>query len=82
VISKSDATAPARVVADFAKKAKILEMKSGVVEGNYYDKNGIQVIATIPSREVLLSRLLGSLQSPVSNLARVLNQLAEKKAEA
>ena len=82
VISKTDATAPARVVADFAKKAKILEMKSGVVEGNYYDKNGIEVIATIPSREVLLSRLLGSLQSPISNLARVLNQLAEKKAEA
>ena len=81
-ISKDDATAPARVLAEFAKTAKNLELKSGIVEGTYYDQAGIQTIATIPSREVLLSRLLGSLQSPVANLARVLNQLSEKKAEA
>ena len=82
VISKEDATAPARIVADFAKTAKALELKSGIVEGTYYDKAGIETIATIPSREVLLSRLLGSLQSPIANLARVLNQVAEKNAEA
>ena len=52
VVSKEDATAAARVVAEFAKTAKALELKSGIVEGNYYDKDGIQVIATIPSREV------------------------------
>ena len=39
---------------------------------------GIEVIANIPSREVLISKLLGSLQSPITNLARVLNQIAEK----
>ena len=82
VISKTDATAPARVMAEFAKTAKKLELKSGIVEGTYYDKAGIETIATIPSREVLLSRLLGSLQSPIANLARVLNQVAEKQAEA
>ena len=76
-ISKEDATAPARVVAGFAKKAPKLELKSGVVEGAYYDAEGIKVIATIPSREELLSRLLGSLQSPVANLARVLDQIAK-----
>ena len=81
-ISTDDATAPARVVAEFAKKAPKLEMKSGIVEGTYYDKDGIQVIASIPSREELLSRLLGSLQSPITNLARVLNQVSEQKAEA
>ena len=81
-ISKDDATAPARVIANFAKTAKQLEMKSGIVEGAYYDKAGIQVIASIPSREELLSRLLGSLQSPITNLARVINQVAEQKAEA
>ena len=81
-ISKDDATAPARVIAKFAKDAKKLEMKSGIVEGSYYDKDGIQVIASIPSREELLSRLLGSLQSPITNLARVINQVAEQKAEA
>lgn len=75
-----DATAPARIINDMAKKMPKLEFKSGVVEGNYYDKDGIKVIATIPSREVLISRLLGSLQAPIANLARVLKQIAEKAA--
>ena len=82
-VSKTDATAPARVLAKFAKTANQLELKAGVVEGTYYDQKGIQVIATIPSREELLGKLLGSIQSPISNLARVLNQIAESKgAEA
>ena len=81
-ISKTDATAPARILAKAAKDAKALELKSGVVEGTYYDTQGIQVIATIPSREVLLGKLLGSIQSPITNLARVLNQIAEKNGGA
>lgn len=79
-ISKEDATAPARVVAKFAKDIKALSLKSGVVEGTYYDEAGINVIATIPSKEELLSKLLGSLQSPITNFARVINQVAEQKA--
>ena len=75
-----DATSAARVLSDLAKKMPKLELKSGVVEGTYYDQKGIQVIATIPSREVLISKLLGSLQSPITNLARVLKQIAEKAA--
>lgn len=75
-----DATSPARIINDLAKKMPKLEFKSGVVEGTYYDKKGIEVIATIPSREVLISRLLGSMQSPIANLARVLKQIAEKAA--
>ena len=81
-VSKTDATAAARILAEFAKKADKLEIKGGVVEGNYYDAKGMQVIATIPAREVLLGRLLGSMQSPIANFARVLNQIAEKSAEA
>ena len=77
-ISKEDATAPARVLAEFAKKADKLELKGGVVEGTYYDAKAINVIASIPSREVLLGRLLGSMQSPIANFARVINQIAEK----
>ena len=77
-VSKTDATAPARILAEFAKTAEALELKAGVVEGTYYDQQGIQVIATIPSREVLLGKLLGSMQSPITNFARVLNQIAEK----
>lgn len=78
-VSKTDATAPARILANFAKTADKLELKGGVVEGTYYDQKGINVIATIPSREELLGKLLGSIQSPITNLARVLNQIAEQK---
>ena len=76
-ISKDDATAPARILAKFAKPAPALEIKAGVVEGTFYDANGMKAIANVPSREELLSKLLGSLQSPITNLARVLNQIAE-----
>ena len=76
--SKTDATAPARILAKFAKEAEALEIKSGVVEGTYYDREGIKAISSIPSREELLSKLLGSLQSPITNFARVLNQIAEQ----
>ncbi|MDE7060979.1 MAG: 50S ribosomal protein L10 [Lachnospiraceae bacterium] len=77
-----DATAPARVLAEFAKTCDRLEFKAGVVEGTYYDEKGIQVIASIPSRDVLISRLLGSMQSPIANFARVIKQIAEKNGEA
>ena len=80
-VSKTDATAPARILYNFSKEAKALELKAGVVEGTYYDEKGIQVIATIPSREELLSKFLGSIQSPVANFARVIKQIAESKGE-
>ena len=77
-ICKDDATAPARVLAKFAKGCKALEIKAGVVEGIVYDAKGMAAIANIPSREELLSKFLGSIQSPITNFARVLNQIAEK----
>ena len=77
-ISKDDATAAARVLSKFAKTAPALEIKGGVVEGVCYDAKGMDSIAKIPSREELLSKLLGSIQSPITNFARVMNQLAEK----
>lgn len=80
-VSKDDATAPARILAEFAKKADKLEIKAGVVEGTYYDAKGMQAISSIPSREVLLGRLFGSMKSPIANFARVLNQIAEKQGE-
>ena len=79
-ISDTDASAPARVLANFAKEAEALVLKAGVVEGNYYDTDGIKQIATIPSREELLSKLLGSIQSPIANFARVVQQIADKVA--
>ena len=77
-ISLDDATAPARIIAEFAKKAPKLEIKAGVVEGTYFDAKGMEEISSIPNREVLLGRLLGSMQSPITNFARVLKQIAEK----
>ena len=81
-ISTTDATAPARILAKFAKEAKALEIKAGVVEGNVYDAAGMQAISQIPSRDELISKLLGSLQSPITNFARVIKQIAEKDGEA
>lgn len=82
-ISADDATAPARILSKFAKTAPALELKAGMVEGNYYDIDGIKKLASIPSREELLSKLLGSIQSPIANFARVVDQIAKsKEAEA
>ena len=78
-ISTTDATAPARMVAKFAKEIPNLEMVAGVVEGQFYDAKGMQAISQIPGREELLGRLLGSMQSPIANFARVINQIAEAK---
>ncbi|MDD2957543.1 MAG: 50S ribosomal protein L10 [Lachnospiraceae bacterium] len=78
-ISKDDVTAPARIIAKYAKTAPALKMIAGVVEGKYYDETGVAALATVPSREELLGKLLGSIQSPITNLARVLNQIAEAK---
>ena len=81
-ISETDATAPARILAKYAKQFPALELIAGVVEGNYNDQAGIQALSTIPSREELLGKLLGSIQSPITNFARVLNQIAEQNGGA
>lgn len=78
-VSKDDATAPARMIAKFAKTAPKMEFVAGCVEGAYYDKAGVEALAAVPSREELLAKLLGSIQSPITNFARVLNQIAESK---
>jgi len=77
-ISNDDATAPIRILNNMAKEAEALEFKAAIVEGNFYDAEGVKVLASIPSREELISKLLGSLQSPITNFARVIKQIAEK----
>ena len=81
-ISKDDATAPARILAKYAKDVKAIKLVAGVVEDKYYDEAGIKALADIPAREVLLGRLLGSLQSQIANFARVIKQIAETDGEA
>jgi large subunit ribosomal protein L10 len=80
-VSKEDATAPARVIYQNMKEMPKLEVKGGMVEDQYYDAAGMEQVSKIPSREILLGKLLGSIQSPIANLARVLNQIAENKEE-
>ena len=76
-----DVTVAARVLNDFAKDHKKLELKAGIVEGEIYDTEKIKQLATIPSKEVLIAKLLGSIKSPISSFARVINAIAESKAE-
>ena len=77
--SYDDATAPARVLNESIKEFKKMEFKGGFVEGDFYDKEGMTQVAAIPSREVLISKFMGSIQSPVSSFARVIKQIAEAK---
>ena len=81
-VSKDDATAPARILCEFAKNAKKLEIKGGVVEGKVMTVEELEGVSKIPSREVLISKLLGSWNAPIANFARVIKQIAEKDGEA
>ncbi len=81
-VCKTDATAAARELQKFAKAHAKLEIKGGIVDGKFCDAEGIKAVANIPSKEVLLARLFGSMQSPIANFARVVKQIAEKDAEA
>ena len=77
-VSKDDATAAARELFAFAKKHAKLEIKGGMVDGSFCDADAIKDVANIPSREILLGRLFGSMQSPIANFARVIKQIVEK----
>ena len=76
-----DAVAAAKVMSDFAKTNDKLIVKAGAHAGKVLDAKGVQSLASIPSKEVLLSQLLGLMMSPVSRMARVLAALSEKRAE-
>jgi large subunit ribosomal protein L10 len=79
--SDTDAVAPAKVLAEFAKKNQALEIKGGVVEGQVVDFNRIKQLADLPSREGLLSMLLSVLQAPVRNFALAVKAVSEQKEE-
>ncbi len=81
-ICYEDPTVAAGIINKFKKEAKVLEFKGGVIDGASYDAAGMAIVADIPSKEVLLSRLLGSFQSPMASFARVIKAVAEKQPEA
>jgi len=79
--SYEDATAAAAVISKNLKAMPVLEFKAAAIDGEIYDANATKAIAEIPSREVLISRLLGSFKSPMASFARLINAIAEKNAE-
>lgn len=82
VAFSADAVAPAKFIFKNINSFKKMTAKCGMVEGNFMDENGIKAIASIPSKEILLSKMLGSMQSPITKLAICINKIAEAKAQA
>ena len=82
-VSSDDQTAPARILGKFAEKAgdEKFNLKAGFVEGEIYDQAGVVALSKIPSKDVLLAQLVGSLQGPLQKLAATLNAVADKKKE-
>ena len=83
-LSFDDQTAAARVIGKFIKdggdKCKF-SAKAGFIDKDIYDANGVMALSKIPSKEILLSQLVGSLQGPMQKLAAIVKAVAEKKAE-
>ena len=86
-----DAVAPAKIISDFIKETEKTEIKAGVLEGKVVDVAAVKALASLPSREVLLAKVLGSMNAPITgfvtalsgnirNLLYVLNAIGEKKS--
>ena len=80
-IANEDATAPARVLSEVMKDLNKMSFKGGVIEDTFYDAEGLTKIAKIPSREVLIAKFMGSIQSPVSKAVRTFAAIRDAKAE-
>lgn len=86
-----DAVAPAKIISEFIKKTNKTEIKAGVLEGKVVDVAAVNALASLPSREVLVAKVLGSMNAPITgfvtalsgnicNLLYVLNAIGEKKS--
>ena len=78
-----DAVAPAKVICDFIKKNKleeagVLTVKVGMVEGKVIDANEVKALASLPSREELIAKALGSMNAPIANTVNVLQGVIRK----
>ena len=80
-LSMTDEVAPAKVIADFAKTHEQLEIKGGFLDGKVLELAEVKTLAAAPNRETLLAKLLGSLNAPISNLARTLQALVDNGVE-
>ena len=80
-ISENDAVAPAKVLKEYAEKVESFNILAGYVDGAVIDAKTVAELAEIPSREVLIAKFLGSIQSPLYNFAYAIKAVADKKAE-
>ena len=80
-VSNEDAVAPAKVLADFAKKNDKLELKSGFMDGAVISLDEVKKLAATPNMETLIAKMMGSLNAPASNLVRLLNTIVEDGVE-
>lgn len=81
-ISEGDQTVAARILGEYADKSDgKFSLKAGFVDGEYYDAAGVKALSKIPSKDVLLAQLVGSLQGPLQKLAATLQALVDKKNE-
>ena len=76
-VSDEDAVAPAKVMAEFAKENEKLEIKSGFMDGSVMTLDEVKQLAATPNRETLMAKMLGSLNAPISNLARLLSTIVD-----
>jgi large subunit ribosomal protein L10 len=80
--SSSDETAPARILGKFAEDHDFFDLKSGCVDGQYFDKDAVTKLSKVPSKETLLAQLVGSLQGPIQKLAALLKAIADSQEAA
>lgn len=80
-VSENDETAAARILGKYAETHENFKLKAGFVGTEVYDANGVMALSKIPSKEVLLAQLVGSLQGPIQKLAATLDALATKLEE-
>lgn len=73
IFSNEDPVGPAKIITEFARTNKELEVKMGILEGKYLSADSIKDLANLPSREVLVAQVLGTMQAPITSFVRVLN---------
>ena len=81
-VSYQDPVAPAKIAKEYANKVETFEIKCGFIDNEVVDASSVIELADIPSKEVLLARFLGSIQGPISGLARALQAVIDKGGEA
>ena len=75
-----DMIAPAKILSDFSKKAKKMTIKCGICDGAFLDEAGVQALANLPSKEVLIAKIMGSMMSSVSKFVYCVEALRKKQA--